>query len=270
MLKITYIRHDCFLLETGQLSAVFDYYNFDSAAEEELPYFLQRIPKEKPLYVIVSHHHKDHFTPRIFGWSRKFANIHYIISNDTHRIAKHYFTADSRYSGPLRTAPESVTVLKPGEEYSDNLLTVRAFSSTDIGNSYALHTAERTVFHAGDLNAWIWRDESTDEEVAEAMQGFEKVLADLSAYTDRFDIAMFPVDARIGTGFFTGAATFVRKFTIGIFIPMHFCLGENEAQQEQFRGAAADFSLYANQERGAYAALTKRGDAIAIPDSDKH
>ena len=80
----------------------------------------------------------------------------------------------------------------------------------------------KRLFHAGDLNNWHWKDESTPEEVAEAEQNYLKELGDLAKATDKLDATMFPVDPRIGTDFMRGAQQFVDHIKTNIFVPMHF------------------------------------------------
>ena len=55
-MKITYINHSGFLLETKDCYYIFDYY------KGELPH----LDKEKEVIVFCSHFHKDHFNPQIF------------------------------------------------------------------------------------------------------------------------------------------------------------------------------------------------------------
>ena len=56
-MKIIYIAHSGFLLDTGNAYFLFDYYKG----------MLPAIDKDKPLVVFVSHKHQDHFTPQIFS-----------------------------------------------------------------------------------------------------------------------------------------------------------------------------------------------------------
>ena len=93
---------------------------------------------------------------------------------------------------------------------------------TDSGISFLIEAEGKRLFHAGDLNNWHWKDESTPEEVAEAEQNYLKELGDLAKATDKLDATMFPVDPRIGTDFMRGAQQFVDHIKTNIFVPMHF------------------------------------------------
>ncbi len=97
---------------------------------------------------------------------------------------------------------------------------IRAFGSTDEGVSFLVHNGSDRIFHAGDLNFWHWRAESTEEEVREALAGYERVLGTLAG--ERIDIAFFPVDPRMGDGYAEGAEMFLDRINPKILVPMHF------------------------------------------------
>lgn len=261
---LKYIWHDCFFFESDNLSIVFDFWIDPLESNDELPLFLNKIDKQKPLYVLVSHHHKDHYTKKIFEWEKRFEHVKFIISKDVAISARHILCGDSIYKG-FKPSTSSVVVLKPGEKYLDNLLNVEAFGSTDIGNSYAvtLFTGE-TIFHAGDLNAWIWKDESTEAEVNEELEKFNKILDDVYDAHKSFDYCMFPVDSRIGSEYYTGAKIFVRRFDVRRFFPMHFGLGDPDKEQKKYRFDAAQVENYANRERGEYICLQAPYSVYAV------
>lgn len=254
MCKLTYIWHDGFVYEDDSVIIVFDFWKDPLAGDCGCPSFIEDADKSKRLYVLVSHHHKDHYTRKIFEWGRMFEKTRYILSTDVAKYCRHILKEDSIYAGP-RPRAESVTVMKAGDVFEDDVIKVEAFGSTDIGNSYALTVSGKSIFHAGDLNAWIWKDESTDEEVNKAVGDFRRILTTIQECHKGFDIAMFPVDSRIGTGYYTGARIFVRTFDVAHFFPMHFGLGDTEEQQIKYARDASRIELYANPERGEYICL---------------
>ena len=71
-MKITYIHHSAFLVETESAYLLFDYF------QGKLPEFSE----EKPLYVFASHRHPDHFSKVIFELEEKHPKIHYILAFD--------------------------------------------------------------------------------------------------------------------------------------------------------------------------------------------
>lgn len=255
MIKITYIFHSSFLVSTSKVNIIFDFWRD--------PYNLlpSLLDPGKPLYVVVSHHHKDHFSREIFEWAERYPLIHYILSKDTAKMSRYIFSPTSTHNGP-RLDASIRTVLTPGETFHDTNLTLSAFGSTDIGNSYLVRIDGTTIFHAGDLNAWIWKDESTPREVEQALEQFNLQISlirrHLITTEDQFkkgkdeprrlpaiDVAFFPVDSRIGTDYWTGAKIFLETFAVAHFFPMHFGLG-NDEEQLQRRVDASRFEEYAN------------------------
>lgn len=264
MKTLTYIWHDCFVYDDPRLTIIFDYWKDPTCLPGQLPAFIQQADKSKPIYIVVSHHHKDHYTKQIFEWSTLFDNIKYILSKDVAKYARHILHPDSIYKG-IKPAPESVVVLTTGQTYSDNNIYVKAYGSTDIGNSYCISVAGKSIFHAGDLNAWIWKDESTEEEVDKAISDFDDILETIATDHKVIDFAMFPVDSRIGREYFTGAKIFVRKFDVKKFFPMHFGLGDTPEEQKKYQIDATRIDLYANPERGEYVCLQSPYAAFATP-----
>lgn len=63
------------------------------------------------------------------------------------------------------------------------------------------------VFHAGDLNFWHWRDESTVREIDEADEAFRQAVDPIMA--EEIDLAFFPVDPRQGRMYDAGANYFI-------------------------------------------------------------
>lgn len=257
MTKITYIWHDCFVISLDEFTMVFDFWKDPTVLPGMIPTFINNIDKNKPLYVFVSHHHKDHYSKYIFKWADLFKKIIYIISEDTAQHIRHLLNNNSLYRGP-KPGKETVFILKTGEKYVDRYLTTKAYGSTDIGNSYLITVNDlkgNSFFHAGDLNAWLWKDISTPEEVADALDKYKAILDDISEEHKVIDYVMFPVDSRIGTDYYEGARLFVRSIDVTHFFPMHFGLGEDEEERKKLIRDAAEVEHYANPERGEYICL---------------
>lgn len=230
---------------------------------DALPQFLHASRRDKPLVVFVSHHHKDHFSKAIYGFARHFSNVRYIVSDEVARMSHHVFWPRSIYRGP-RVDESRLTVLSPGQVYDNGSLRIAAFGSTDAGNSYMVDVDGRRLFHAGDLNAWIWKDESSREEIDEALAAYGSILDDIRRATDRFDAVMFPVDSRIGTDYWTGASMFVRRFDVAVFFPMHFELGDTGDDRLRRERDACAFAAYANPAGGDYIGLQKPYSSAAL------
>ena len=100
------------------------------------------------------------------------------------------------------------------------MITVTAYGSTDLGISFLVDIDGLKIFHAGDLNFWHWRDESTMAEIEEAEAEFTRKVKPLSSVG--IDIAMFPVDPRQGSMYEAGANYFILTAKPRLMIPMHY------------------------------------------------
>lgn len=220
MITVTYLDHSGFALTTPGAVMVFDYYK---DPDKKLEKVLRDSP-EKLVLFFVSHHHPDHFNTSIFELAQDHKRI-YVLSNDifSRLVPKEGIQVAWMSDGDI---VESV----PGIDR------IEACGSTDAGVSYAITLRDGTViFHAGDLNDWHWKEESTEREVAKAESRFVTIIDRIAAKYPKMDIVMFPVDARMGADFARGARLFLDKIDVRYFFPMHFW---GEPQK------ACDFSEY--------------------------
>ena len=113
------------------------------------------------------------------------------------------------------------------------------------------------LFHAGDLNNWHWKEESTMEESAEYEAAYLHELEILARVTNRFDLVMFPIDPRLGREYMLGAEQFVCRFAVGCFVPMHF--------HDQYEKAAA-FRSFAEKNGSLFIGWSFPGETVELPD----
>ena len=260
-MTLTYIFHSCFVLETEKSILIFDYW-LD-------PYNVvySFLKKNKPIYVLSSHFHEDHFNKAIFEWKKQYENITYILSKD---IYKH-----------RRANKEDADVwLAKGGTWSDVTISVWALGSTDSGVSWIVETGGKRFFHAGDLNNWyarflsdvnpgetIYSEEffaersgkaERDEEIAPIAHEKQYLgeLKDISKITDSFDVVMFPVDGRIGNGYTLGGRQFIERFKVGLFVPMHFVASGFESSWRM--------KEFTEKKQIPFWEITKEGETIEI------
>ena len=200
--KITHYYHSGFSVESDGLLFVFDYWRGENRElrgnRQLLPDQLQRY---RHVYVFISHEHVDHLDPVVFTW-KDYTTVTYIVSSD--------MPVGTRGK---RMAPGDTLELEPD-------ISVTAFDSTDLGVSFLLNLKGRKIFHAGDLNFWHWRDESSLKDIEEAEQEFISAVKPLSG--EGIDVAFFPVDPRQGTMFEAGANYFILQVKPRLLIPMHY------------------------------------------------
>lgn len=235
LLDITYYHHSGFSAALNDILLVFDYWQGE---QHELPMDKRITPeflKEfKEIYVFISHEHPDHMDPVVFEWRKEFP-VTYIVSADM----------------PVGTRGKRIAA---GDEMTfGSHLKVKAFDSTDLGVSFLVDLDGIKIFHAGDLNFWHWREESTIKEIEEAEEAFR--LAVDPIMKEAIDVAFFPVDPRQGRLFDAGANYFILSVKPRLLIPMHFW-GRTEI--------AVEFARRSRCRQTEVIAMTRFGEQIRL------
>jgi L-ascorbate metabolism protein UlaG (beta-lactamase superfamily) len=238
-MKLVYVYHSCFAILADGYSLLIDYYRDTTEHPGKGFVHEELLSREGPLYVLASHSHADHFSKEVFEWKDVKKDIYYVLSDDIRK----------RFKLPA----DSANFLKKGDVFEDKNIKAEAFGSTDRGISFLLTLDGNQVFHAGDLNDWHWKDESTLEEVKSAEGSYKKELSDIKKRTEHVRLAMFPVDPRLGTDFDEGAKLFVDNIRTEIFVPMHYW---------QFAELASSFGSYAEDKGARFEMMRRPGESI--------
>lgn len=205
MIKITYIAHSGFLAETPRCLMLFDYY------KGEIP----PLDPEKPLYVFVSHHHGDHFNPEIFKLAGTHHRVRFLLAHD------------------IRITPLKLKKWGIGEELKDRIISMKANStyevpglgkvetvkSTDEGVAFLITEWQYVIFHAGDLNWWLWKGEDAGW-LGTMTANFKKSVERIAGRD--IDVAFLPLDDRQEEWFYKGMDWYLRSCHIRYAFPMHY------------------------------------------------
>ena len=212
--QIYYIYHSGFAIKTKNYFLIFDYYKdpiennkthvSDKNHQRGSVLSAENIKAMKNVIVFSSHSHGDHFNPSIFKWEKYNSDIQYILSND--------INADKDKS--------NYSFIEEGKEKSYKDVYVKAYGSTDIGISFLVKVDGLTIFHAGDLNWWHWKEDSLEEQLS-AESAFKAQIKKLKE-EDSVDIAFFPVDPRLEEFYYIGGEYFANEIKPKLLIPMHF------------------------------------------------
>lgn len=202
-MKLTFIHHSSYLVELEQVVLLFDYYG-----EGVLP----PIDPAKPLIVLATHAHHDHYHPMIFSLSHPCSIIYVlhetmqsvVMNENAQRQELHYLATEE-------------------ELHLDALgITIRAYGSTDLGGSFYVESRQgERCFHAGDLNCWHWRDEASPEYVAQYVEAYETELVRFRRLPISPDLVMYPTDLRLGEGYLEGLELFLEIVPSRYIAPMH-------------------------------------------------
>lgn len=201
-MKITYIHHSSFLVELEHIALLFDYF------EGELP----ALSEDKHLFVFASHRHGDHFSPVIFELDKGKKKVTYVLSDDIWR----------------RQVPEDMigrtVFLGPGEsvqlkDQAGGTLDIQTFKSTDEGVAFLVQAEGKVIYHAGDLNNWVWEGEPEQDNIRMS-EHYHKELAALAGH--HIDVAFMLLDPRQEKNFYLGMDDFMRMVGADVVFPMHF------------------------------------------------
>lgn len=206
-MKIRYIYHSCFLLETKDSFLLFDYYKHkNNKSDFDFMKLLNDVfASHKALYIFSSHSHQDHFNYDVLSWISRKPSTYYILSSDI----KIYNKVDNSY------------IVRPGDELTINKIKLGIFGSTDEGVSFMVNIDGLNLFHAGDLNWWKWADDTPEEEKT-MEDNFKSIVADIASNGAKIDVAFFPVDRRLEDNYLCGGQYFIEQLKPKLFIPMHF------------------------------------------------
>ena len=198
-MKITYIHHSCFLVETDRFYYLFDY------EKGSLP----EMDVQKPIFVFSSHGHGDHYNPEIFKILDGFGMQHVwaVLSDDIEM-------------------PENTDTLQvsPGKEYVlAPQLTLTTYQSTDLGVAFLLEDQQERIYHAGDLNDWVWEEESDVYNIQ--MSADYRAQIDLLSQklgTQEIDTAFVVLDPRQEKDYDRGLCYFLEHIRAKQIYPMHY------------------------------------------------
>lgn len=212
-LEVIYLEHSGFVVDTGSNLLVFDYYKDPAGIVDKL------LQVQKKVWVFSSHSHADHFNPVIGNWDSS--------------VTAYIFSEDIRDAGGLAGVNgDKVCYMKPYETSEIGSLTITTYGSTDEGVSFLVEVDGWTIFHAGDLNWWHWK-EDTPENIKLAEDGFRKEMERLAGL--KFDLAFFPVDSRLEEYRAIGVEEFCRQVDVKQLAVMHTC-GKNWTPPINFPG----------------------------------
>ncbi len=215
MLKVHYIYHSGFLVETQKVYYIFDYYKGN----------LPALDVSKPVFVFVSHSHGDHYNPEIFSLltSMGMEKILAVLSNDI-SFKKYPSCLMPASIDTLETVRSQglIPVIKVYHSTSYELpcqTLLQTLLSTDRGVAFLLSGPDGIVYHGGDLNDWITEDMPQQER--RQMTG--SYLASISGLRGRaIDIAFLPLDPRLRKHYAKGFLEFLQTADVKHACPMHY------------------------------------------------
>lgn len=198
-MKLVYTHHSGFYIEFEDKVLIFDNIDHD---------LINRFDnhKDKDGYIFVTHKHGDHYDNSIWDLRDCFKTATYIFGE---RVDNKGY---------------NIVCMYPNQEETVGGMNIRTTDSTDRGVSFLVKTNGKTIYHAGDLNWWHWKndDEYTHKKEARDFKvEVEKLLG------EDIDIAMVPVDPRLEEFYYLAGEYFIEELKPKYFFPMHFSMNYN-------------------------------------------
>ena len=212
-MKVTFLHHSSFVVETGERVLVFDYFNGDRVNGYTFTGKLPEYPSDTAIYFFASHKHQDHFDMDIYRLTERYENIHYIISKDA-KLSPNFL----KKHGIDPAIREKITYVTNNEEYLVDDVKIRTYLSTDAGVAFAVEADGKHIYHAGDLHNWTW--EGAGDLINGKMERGYKHQINQMADT-YFDVAFVVLDPRLEQHKFKGFDYFLKNVSAKYVFPMH-------------------------------------------------
>ena len=198
-MKVTYIQHSGFLVETHRYYFIFDYFKGD----------LPQLKLDKPVYVFSSHSHDDHYNKAIFD----------LLKSKGMKTIKAVLSDDIEYTNEIET-----TSVSPNNNYDlDFNLKCTTFKSTDLGVAFLIEDEGKLIYHAGDLNDWVWDDESDDYNKKMTQNYHDEIQRLKEVLNNReIDVSFVVLDPRQEQDYARGMVYFLENIPSKVVYPMHY------------------------------------------------
>lgn len=132
-MKICYIFHGCFTIESDKCAVIIDYVKDTHGADNRMK--VRNILKNRKIriYVLCTNASAENFNSEIFSWRYLHPDIRYILSKDI----------ESAY------LPPTCRFMEPNETFHDELLKIDTVPSSGNGLMFLLNMDGKYLLHAG-------------------------------------------------------------------------------------------------------------------------
>ena len=198
-MEVTYIHHSSFLVETNLCYYLFDY---EKGA-------LPKLDVSKPILVLASHSHHDHYNSYVFSILKEMGmqNIQAVLSEDI-------------------APPQSIDTLsvEPCREYTLCLgQKLTTYRSTDLGVAFLIEDGKELIYHAGDLNDWVWEGEDPSYNKQMTLDYRKQIdLLTRKLAGRKIDCAFVVLDPRQEKDYERGMLYFLKQVNAKKILPMHY------------------------------------------------
>ena len=195
------------------MNLLFDY------SDGELP----QVDREVPFVVLVSHAHRDHYNPAVFKLAKQYHNIRYVLSKDvwiTEEVKQEYGLDPEFLENQVTFVPAGLKrIITLHQELKESdYITLETIKSTDQGVAFVLDVAGKRIYHAGDLNCWVWEDD-TKQQYNNMSALFKRAIEKLG--DKEIFLAFAPLDPRQGRFYKISMEYLLNAAPVTYAVPMH-------------------------------------------------
>jgi L-ascorbate metabolism protein UlaG (beta-lactamase superfamily) len=230
--KITYVHHNCFLLDCPQGAMLFDYPSAEHRVPEAEPVVREGLAG-KDAWIFFSHSHADHCTAGVLGPARGAGSVRYVLSYDVPDMVPELDL-------------EGAAVVDPDEgEYASGTLSVRGLESTDLGVAFLIRLGGLKVYYGGDLAEWAWQGLDSGQ-LRHEREYFRARVEDVRRFEP--DVLFTDYDLRLENR--AGAKDMLEAVKPKVFVPMHGFGNTGELARETGRLEAPGVRVFVYHDPG--------------------
>ncbi|WP_031483488.1 MBL fold metallo-hydrolase [Maridesulfovibrio frigidus] len=202
-ITVTHIFHNCFVLDVGSISLVFDIPAKRFRVRRVLA-ALENAVYGRDVVAFFSHSHLDHFAPDYLDVCSGAKSVKAVISDDIEEMYPEMIFKD-------------VLIVEPDQNYFFENLKIETLMSNDLGVAFLIETAEGVrIYNGGDLACWDW-DSSTEVQRRWTRHFFEKTVDKVTHFKPH--IVFSNVERRLSG--LAGAPFLIERTKPQYFIPTH-------------------------------------------------
>ncbi len=200
---ITHIFHNCFVLDIGETSYVFDI-PADRFRTAKALNALRSAIEGRDVIVFFTHGHLDHFAPDYAEICSSVKSLKAVVSDDIEDMYPNIKF-------------ENALIVEPDTKYKYAGLELETLMSNDLGVAYIFKTPERIkVYNGGDLACWDW-DNSSLAERNFTRNFFRDAVRKIAK--EKVQITFSNLDRRLQN--LAGGPQFIESVKPQVFVPTH-------------------------------------------------
>jgi L-ascorbate metabolism protein UlaG (beta-lactamase superfamily) len=113
---------------------------------------------------------------------------------------------------------EKILSARDHQTYKVEDINITTYKSTDEGVAFMLETERKVIYHAGDLNWWLWEGESKQWN-NNMTASFQREIGKMTSMS--LDLAFLPLDPRQEGNYYLGIEYMLKNVNVKYVIPMH-------------------------------------------------